>query len=170
VVVVVAMADGQESKTRGPQGAAKSVPEFMFEPAMMARFQLTESQKEYLRYLNEHKEDRMLGYDAVGGPVMFVDEDNKVSHTMILSVFETGGLFKAGNMPRMSPDEVLDCAKRKKQKEEAQLGSKKCAGCGRGSEEDKKRCSGCKKVYYCDQECQQRHWPHHRDWCFSNQN
>lgn len=164
------MADGQKNKTRGPHGAAKSTPEFMFEPAMMARFEHTEEQKKYLRYLIQHKEDRMLGYEAVGGSFTFVDDENKVSHTMILSVSEAGGLFKAGNMPTMSPAEVLAFAKQKRLEEEAQLGSKMCAGCGRGSKEGKNRCSGCKKVYYCNEECQRRHWTHHRDWCASNQN
>lgn len=39
-----------------------------------------------------------------------------------------------------------------------------CAGCDKYSLTHQ-RCSGCRKVYYCNAECQHKHWPQHRGDC-----
>ena len=38
-----------------------------------------------------------------------------------------------------------------------------CAGCG--SESAKNRCGGCNQVYYCDKQCQRKHWKTHKKQC-----
>ena len=38
-----------------------------------------------------------------------------------------------------------------------------CAACGAGGA--KRKCGACRKVYYCDADCQSGDWPAHRRWC-----
>ena len=40
-----------------------------------------------------------------------------------------------------------------------------CTSCLKA--EAKQRCGGCKKVYYCDAQCQRSHWPKHKPTCNS---
>jgi len=39
-----------------------------------------------------------------------------------------------------------------------------CAACGK-SDDDLKKCGGCKQVKYCNQNCQKLHWPKHKKEC-----
>lgn len=43
-------------------------------------------------------------------------------------------------------------------------GNHECALCGKKITEHKV-CSSCRKVYYCDNKCQIKHWPTHRELC-----
>jgi hypothetical protein len=41
----------------------------------------------------------------------------------------------------------------------------KCIGCKKSIYDHPMRCSGCKSVYYCNQDCQKAHWAQHKDFC-----
>ena len=44
-------------------------------------------------------------------------------------------------------------------------GGDACVACKKKFEQNKKRCSACKKVYYCSVECQRNHWGEHKKIC-----
>jgi len=62
----------------------------------------------------------------------------------------------------MSISEVKQVMRAEKQKELKRL---ECANCHMLSEEAKKLCGACKKVYYCSRDCQREHWPTHKPEC-----
>ena len=107
------MADKKNNKTRGPSGAAKSVPAG---PPALHGFELTAGQREYLCYLLANKEERMIGYDPVGGTFQFIGENGRL-YSLELSVYETGGLYRSARPPTLSPAQVLALAKRKRLEE-----------------------------------------------------
>jgi len=39
-----------------------------------------------------------------------------------------------------------------------------CASCGTFME-NRKRCMGCERIYYCSKACQHAHWAEHKGWC-----
>ena len=39
-----------------------------------------------------------------------------------------------------------------------------CGYCG-DKKKERKKCSGCYHIWYCNRECQQKHWEHHKDDC-----
>ena len=41
-----------------------------------------------------------------------------------------------------------------------------CNGCGKNSEAKLSKCGGCGYVYYCNKQCQKKHWPYHKSICF----
>jgi hypothetical protein len=47
----------------------------------------------------------------------------------------------------------------------ASKGKKTCAQCDKPCNGLPLRCSGCKQVYYCSQECQKKAWPSHKTTC-----
>jgi len=61
-------------------------------------------------------------------------------------------------------------------KESAQIASKttrKCENCNRKDSSAlvlDKKCKGCKKVYYCNEECLMAHWNVHKDICSKGKN
>lgn len=44
-------------------------------------------------------------------------------------------------------------------------GKKTCANCDKACNGLPLRCSGCKQVYYCSQDCQKKAWPTHKPSC-----
>lgn len=40
-----------------------------------------------------------------------------------------------------------------------------CQKLSKNAKADFKRCSSCKKAYYCSPECQNKDWPEHKKWC-----
>ena len=151
----------RHSGPRGPSGAAKSVP------AEKLSFQSTPSQNAYLEFLLRNRKERMPQTDPMGMTRQFKVDGVRTS--IVLTVYEVVGYFKAGKSPNMPPAEVLQYAKRKRLKEmpAADINGveeeQRCASCTQ--EYVTKKCGRCKKVYYCDQVCQRRHWPTHKHDC-----
>ena len=50
---------------------------------------------------------------------------------------------------------------------DAKIGTDDCAKCGQPGA--KKRCTQCKKVYYCSVDCQRANWEEHRRCCVAPQ-
>lgn len=60
----------------------------------------------------------------------------------------------------------IGCGKRMQEKHQLVCKKCKCKYCGtRRLPSDIKKCSGCKKVYYCNETCQKKHWKHHKRRC-----
>lgn len=51
---------------------------------------------------------------------------------------------------------------------ELNVKNRECDSCGKGGS-DLARCSRCKKAYYCDVECQRKHYPEHKKNCLPEQ-
>ncbi len=42
---------------------------------------------------------------------------------------------------------------------------KKCANCNIMRNKELKKCGGCRKIYYCGNECQRNNWKYHKNKC-----
>jgi hypothetical protein len=42
---------------------------------------------------------------------------------------------------------------------------RRCEQCDKTTSEKLQKCSACRKVYYCNRECQVAHWKHHKPVC-----